>query len=160
MVIHTLGRFDKCEEISLIVTITEEKNEVLFKDKLFYYLDEEKFAEDINKLKQNGLKMTHFEEDHIKGEITAEKDGVMFTTISWEPGWTVKVDGEKVEPVKVCDALIGVELTAGTHEIEMTFFPAGLSAGIILSLCGIIAIIIIAVTEKKSDKILLDRLND
>ncbi|MBP0956867.1 MAG: YfhO family protein [Oscillospiraceae bacterium] len=160
MVIQTLGKFDKGEEISLIVTITEEKNEVLFKDKLIYYLDEEKFTEDINKLKQNGLKMTRFEEDHIKGEITAEKDGVMFTTISWEPGWTIKVDGEKVEPVKVCDALIGVELTAGTHEIEMTFFPAGLSAGIILSLCGIIAIIIIAVTEKKSDKILLDRLND
>ncbi|MGN1107286.1 MAG: YfhO family protein, partial [Huintestinicola sp.] len=160
MVIQTLGKFDKGEEISLIVTITEEKNEVLFKDKLFYYLDEEKFKEDINKLKQHGLKMTHFEEDHIKGEITAEKDGVMFTTISWEPGWTIKVDGEKVEPVKVCDALIGVELTAGTHEIEMTFFPAGLSLGIILSLCGIIAIIIIAITERKSDRILLDRLND
>ena len=159
MVIQPLGRFDKNEEISLIMTITEEKNEVLFKDKLFYYLDEAKFKEDISKLKEHGLKMTSFSEDHIKGEITAEKDGVMFTTISWEPGWTIKVDGEKVEPVKVCDALIGVELTAGTHEIEMSFFPAGLSTGIILSLCGVIAIIIIAVTEKKSDKILLDRLN-
>ncbi len=160
MVIQTLGKFEKHEEISLIVTVTEEKNEVLFKDKLFYYLDEAKFNEDIAKLKDNGLKMTHFEEDHIKGEITAEKDGVMFTTISWEPGWTVKVDGEKVEPVKICDALIGVELTAGTHEIEMTFFPEGLSVGIILSLSGIIAIIIIAVSAKKPEKILLDRLND
>ncbi|MBQ5333148.1 MAG: YfhO family protein [Oscillospiraceae bacterium] len=160
MVIQTLGRFEKNEEISLIVTITEQKNEVLFKDKLFYYLDEAKFNEDISKLKEHGLRMTHFEEDHIKGEITAEKDGVMFTTISWEPGWTIKVDGQKVEPVKICDALIGVELTAGTHEIEMTFFPEGLSVGIILSLSGIIAIIIIAVSEKKPEKILLDRLND
>ena len=103
--------------------------------------------------------MSSFSEDHIKGEITAEKDGVMFTTISWEPGWTIKVDGEKVEPVKVCDALIGVELTAGTHEIEMTFFPEGLTIGIILTLCGIVTIIIIAVSSRKSDKILLDRLN-
>jgi len=42
----------------------------------------------------------------------------------------------------------------------MTFFPEGLSVGIILSLSGIIAIIIIAVSAKKPEKILLDRLND
>ena len=84
----------------------------------------------------------------------------MFTTISWEPGWTVKVDGQKVEPVKVCDALIGVELTQGTHDIEMTFFPKGLSQGIILSVCGIIAIVIIAIYPKKEEKILLDKLKE
>ncbi len=159
MVIQTLGRFEKGEEISLIVTITDDKKEVLFKDKLFYYLDEEKFSEAVEKLREHPLNITSFSEDHIKGEITAEKDGVMFTSISWEPGWTVKVDGEKVEPVKVCDALIGVELTAGTHTIEMSFFPEGLTVGIIVTLCGIIAIIIIAVTAKRNDKILLDRLN-
>lgn len=159
MVIQTLGRFEKGEEISLIVTITEDKKEVLFKDKLFYYLDEEKFSAAVDKLREHPLNITSFSEDHIKGEITAEKDGVMFTSISWEPGWTIKVDGEKVEPVKVCDALIGVELTAGTHEIEMTFFPEGLTIGIIITLCGIITIIIIAVSSRKSDKILLDRLN-
>ena len=159
MVIQTLGRFEPNEEISLIVTITEDKNEVLFKDVLLYHLDEEKFNEAITQLKSHGLNMTSFSEDHIEGTITADKDGIMFTTLSWEPGWTIKVDGEKVEPVKVCDALIGVELTAGEHTIEMTFFPEGLSLGIILSICGIITIIIIAISEKKSDKILLDRLN-
>lgn len=159
MVVQTLGRFEKGEEISLIVTITDDKKEVLFKDKLFYYLDEEKFSDSVEKLREHPLNITSFSEDHIKGEITAEKDGVMFTSISWEPGWTIKVDGEKVEPVKVCDALIGVELTVGTHEIEMTFFPEGLTIGIILSLCGIVTIIIIAVSSRKSDKILLDRLN-
>lgn len=159
MVIQTLGRFEEGEEISLIVTVTEDKKEVLFKDKLFYYLDEEKFAEDIEKLRQGGLRMTSFEEDHITGTITAEKDGIMFTTVSWEPGWTIKVDGAVVTPVKVCDALIGVELSAGEHEIEMTFFPAGLKAGIIISIAAVIIVIIIAVTEKRTDKILLDRLN-
>ncbi len=160
MAIQTLGRFEKNEELSFIVTITEEKNEVLFKDKLFYYLDEEKFREAVDTLKQHPLSITSFSEDHIEGTITAEKDGVMFTTISWEPGWTIKVDGEEVEPVKVCDALIGVELTAGTHEIEMTFFPEGLTIGIICTLAGIIAIIIIGISQSRTDKILLDRLTD
>lgn len=160
MVIQTLGKFEENEEISLIVTITEDKKEVLFKDKLFYYLDEDKFKEAVSTLREHPLNISDFSEDHIKGTITADKDGVMFTTISWEPGWTVKVDGQKVEPVKVCDALIGVELTEGTHNIEMTFFPKGLSQGIILSVCGIIAIVIIAIYPKKEEKILLDKLND
>ncbi|MBQ4486443.1 MAG: YfhO family protein, partial [Oscillospiraceae bacterium] len=123
-------------------------NEVLFKDKLFYYLDEEKFSEDIAKIAEHGLNVTYFREDHIKGNINAAKDGIMFTTISWEPGWTVWVDGVKTEPVELCDALIGVPLTAGDHEIEMKFFPAGLKIGILFSLTGIAAIILIGVLEK------------
>ena len=148
MCIKTLGRFQPDEEFSFIVTVTEEKNEVLFKDKLFYYLDEEKFSEDIAKIAEHGLNVTYFREDHIKGNINAAKDGIMFTTISWEPGWTVWVDGVKTEPVELCDALIGVPLTAGDHEIEMKFFPAGLKIGILFSLTGIAAIILIGVLEK------------
>ena len=86
--------------------------------------------------------------------VTAEKDGIMFTTISWEPGWTIKVDGKETKPVKLCDALIGVPLTAGEHEIEMTFFPEGLRTGIIFSISGLIAIIALIFFEpKKKDEI-------
>ncbi|MGN0641938.1 MAG: YfhO family protein [Huintestinicola sp.] len=158
MCIQTLGRFEPEEEISLIVTITEEKNEVLFKDKLFYYLDEEKFAEAIDTLKQHPLNITSFSEDHIIGDITADKDGVMFTTISYEPGWTIKVDGEEVAPVELCNALIGVPLTAGEHHIEMRFFPEGLTEGLILTMIGIITIIIIAIAESKTEKQIFDNM--
>lgn len=82
----------------------------------------------------------------------------MFTSISWEPGWTIKVDGEKVEPVELVDALIGIPMTAGEHTVEMTFFPKGMTMGIIISLCGIIVVIIIAVVENRKKKILLNRL--
>ncbi|MGN0665656.1 MAG: YfhO family protein [Huintestinicola sp.] len=158
MCIQTLGRFQPDEEISFIVTVTEEKNEVLFKDKLFYYLDEEKFAEAVETLRQHPLNITSFKEDHIIGDITAEKDGVMFTSISWEPGWTVYVDGVKTEPVKLCDALIGVPLTAGEHHIEMKFFPEGLTEGIILALAAIITVIIIAIAESKTEKQMFDNM--
>ena len=144
MRIMTLGRFTKGEKISLIATITEEKNELLFKDKIICWLDEDMFKEDVARLKEHGLKVTSFREDHLKGTINAEKDGIMFTTISWEPGWTIYVDGVRTEPVEVCDALIGVPLTAGDHEIEMKFFPKGLKEGIILSLAGVLAITALA----------------
>lgn len=156
--IQPLGRFTPDEEQSFIMTITEEHNEVLYRDAYFYYLDEEMFKEAIDELKQNPLEIEHFEEHHLKGTITADEDGVMFTSISWEPGWTIYVDGEKVEPVKLVDALIGVPLTEGTHTIEMKFFPAGMKLGIIVSLVGIITVIVIALYERKNRTIMLDRL--
>ncbi len=158
MVIHPLGRFSEGEEISLITTITEEKNEVLFRDNFFYYLDEELFSAAIDELKQNPLEIESFEEDHIKGTITADEDGIMFTSIAWEPGWKVYVDGEKVEPVKLVDALIGVPVTEGTHTIEMKFFPAGLTLGIIVSLIGVVTVVVIALYERKNRTVMLNRL--
>lgn len=157
MTILTLGRFDAGEELSLITTITD-KNEVLFKDQYFYYLDEAKFSEAIDTLKQQPLEITSFEEDHIKGNVNALKDGILFTTVSWEPGWTVKVDGVEVEPVKVADAFIGIPMTAGEHSVEMKFFPEGMTMGIIVSIFGVIILILIGIYERRNNKILLNRL--
>ena len=160
MCIQPLGHFKEGDELSFITTITEDNNEVLFRDNYFYYLDEKMFTAAIDELKQNPLEIEHFEEHHLKGTITVDKEGVMFTSIAWEPGWTVYVDGEKVEPVKLVDALIGVPLTEGTHTIEMKFFPAGMKLGIIVSLVGIITVIVIALYERKNRTIMLDRLYD
>ncbi|MBQ4226207.1 MAG: YfhO family protein, partial [Oscillospiraceae bacterium] len=152
MVIQTLGRFEPGEQFSLICTIANDKNEVLFKDKQFYWLDEEKFRRAVEELKKHPLEIELFEEDHLKGTITAEKDGIMFTTITNEPGWTIYVDGVKTEPVELYEALIGVPLTAGTHSIEMKFFPKGLAIGIRLSIAGLLCLVLIVILERGSRK--------
>ena len=148
-VIQTLGRFNPGEQISLITTITEEKNEVLFADEYFYYLDEAKFHEAIDKLQKHPLELEQFSESHLKGTVNADKDGVLFTTISWEPGWTILVDGVKTEPVELVDAVIGIPLTAGEHTIEMSFFPYGMAKGILISVGGVVVVIIIALIERR-----------
>lgn len=159
-VIQTLGRFEEGEEISLITTITEEKNEVLFADEYFYYLDEEAFQKSIAELQEHPLVVEEFSEDYLKGTVTADEDGILFTTISWEPGWTIKVDGVKTEPVELVDALIGIPVTEGTHTIEMSFFPEGMALGIIISLAGIIIVVTVTVISRRKRKVLLDRLYD
>ncbi len=150
MNIQTLGRFAAGEEISLITTIREEKNEVLFKDNYIYYLDEQQFANAVDELRKQPLEIDYFKEDHIKGSVTAQKDGILFTTISWEPGWTIYVDGEKTEPVELVDALIGVPVSAGTHTIEMRFFPKGMALGIVLSILGVLTLVVIGIFEHKN----------
>lgn len=153
MCIQPLGRFSEGEELSLITTITEKgRNEVLFKDNYIYYLDEELFKEAIEELRKQPLEIESFKENHIKGTVNAGKDGILFTTISWEPGWTVYVDGIKTEPVELADALLGVPVSKGEHTIEMKFFPAGMALGMILSAAGIAVVVLIGFYEFRYKK--------
>lgn len=160
MTILPLGRFSPGEKVSLIATIREEKKEVLFKDNYIYYLDQEKFESAVEELRQQPLEIQSFKEDHIKGTVTAKEDGILFTTISWEPGWKIYVDGKKTEPVKLVDALIGVPVSEGTHTIEMKFFPEGMALGIFISVMGLVTLVLIWLTERKSDKTMINRIYD
>ncbi len=158
MCIQTLGRFEEGEEISLIATITDKgRNEFLFKDNYIYYLDEEMFRSAIEELKKQPLEIESFKENHIKGTVNAQKDGILFTTISWEPGWTIYVDGKKTEPVKLADALIGVPMSKGEHTVEMKFFPAGMALGMILSAAGIAVAVMIGYFEHRNKKTSSDK---
>ncbi|MDD7428417.1 MAG: YfhO family protein, partial [Oscillospiraceae bacterium] len=66
-----------------------------------------------------------------------------------EPGWTVYVDGAETEITELYDALIGVPITAGTHTVEMKYFPPGLKVGIIITFLGAAAIVLIGICENK-----------
>ena len=79
---------------------------------------------------------------YLKGTITAGENQMLMTSISYEPGWTVKVDGKKTEYVNVCSALVGVFLSPGEHTITMRFFPRGIALGLFLMVCGIIVTVI------------------
>ncbi|NLL44436.1 MAG: YfhO family protein [Mollicutes bacterium] len=104
-----------------------------------YYLDEIKLNEAINQLKENQLIIEKYNKNYIKGRIVATKEkNVLFTSIPYEKGWTIKVDGQKVDYYKVFDAFIGLDLSEGEHLIEFTFLPPGLKLGIIVSLVSLL----------------------
>ena len=56
---------------------------------------------------------------------------------------------EVTPEVIVCDALMAIPLTAGEHVIELTFFPAGLGAGLVCTACGIIVFVSLILISMK-----------
>lgn len=85
-------------------------------------------------LESRSLNITDFNDTHIRGTITAETDMLLYTSILYEKGWSVKIDGEKVPVHAFKDALISVPVAAGTHEIEFRYRPYGLNVGILISI--------------------------
>jgi 5S rRNA maturation endonuclease (ribonuclease M5) len=65
------------------------------------------------------------------------------------------VDGKKVEPVKLLNALVGVPLEPGEHEVTMTFTPPGWNIGLICLAAGIVVLILFYRYDKKHNAVLL-----
>ncbi len=61
--------------------------------------------------------------------INALRDGLLFTSIPCDEGWSAWVDGKKVPLQTVGDAFLAVPLNAGEHRVVLRFFPRGLTVG-------------------------------
>ena len=82
-----------------------------------------------NKMNQNPIALTSWTDTGLKGTITADENGVMYTSIPYDKGWRITVDGSEVSHRKLFDTFLGIDLTAGVHEIDMSYEPEGLRAG-------------------------------
>lgn len=146
--IQRLGKFDANTNFSIRATIANEYT--YMKDQLFYSFDEDQFQTDIDKLKQNQLQIEKWSDTHIEGTVTANEGQIFFTSIPNEKGWTVRVDGKKAEIKEVAGGFIAVDMAPGTHKVEMTFFPAGMPLGILLSIAGIGLVVIFVMIDSKN----------
>lgn len=109
----------------------------------FYKCDDELAKACVEKIREHKLNVTKFKDTCIEGNITASEDGIMYTSIPYYKGFKVYVDGKQTEITRIGNALIGVKLQKGEHDIRITYFPYGLKLGIILSVFGIFCIILI-----------------
>ena len=134
------------------VTVTIKTKGSCTGDVLVARLNEDAFQQDIATLAANGMKVTSMNDNSISGTVHADEAGVFFTSVEYDDGWTVKIDGNKVETFAIGDALLAVDMQPGDHEISMTFMPKGLVAGIMLSAVSLVCLVILIVFLKRRDK--------
>ncbi len=107
-----------------------------------YYLNMDNFKKAIDKLRQSELEVSKVKKSSLEGEIDVLNDGVLFTSIPYDKGIDVYVDGKKVSKIKLLDTFIGVNLKQGQHHIKFVYRPKLLYLSIIPSLIGIILLFI------------------
>lgn len=112
----------------------------------------DKFIEGYNKLSQHTLELTEFENTHFKGNVTAGEDCLLFTSIPYDKGWHITLDGKPVDEkdvVAIDNAYISIPLTKGEHEVEFNYFPQGLKAGAVISVTTAVCILSYCIISKK-----------
>ncbi len=101
-------------------------------------------------LSKNMLAVTDFSDNHIEGTVTADESGVLVTSIPYDKGWSLKVDGMRRNINELTgDAWISVPLEEGEHHISLTFRPPGILAGLIITIISILLLAILQTIRKR-----------
>lgn len=109
-----------------------------------YAFDNDAWETDYKLLSANPYQVSDYSDTKITGTITAGTTGIMYTSIPYDEGWSVYVDGVKTKAVEICDgALTGVLLTSGTHEVTFKYCPQGFVMGIIITIACILILLCI-----------------
>ena len=103
-------------------------------------------------LNKNPLKLTHWSDTKIQGTVNADQAGLLYLSIPFDKGWSIKVDGKEVEPYKIFDTFLSVHMTAGTHDITLEYMPQGLKTGGIITLISVLILLLIAAWARKNKR--------
>ena len=114
-----------------------------------YRLNYDVMDEVISILGEQTMTVDSYSSTHINGHINVSRAGELILSVAYEPGWTILVDGEEVQPGLFDDTFISLSLTEGEHTIEMQYRPAGLTIGIIVSLICLTVFVAIVVLERR-----------
>ncbi len=135
---------------SVILECSDDKDG--FIDASAYRFEEAGLKAIYEKLNAHPLNLEIYDEDAMMGTIDAGDGGTLFLSIPYDEGWTIKVDGKKAITRPVWKAFTGVELTEGTHTVELEYSPQGLNQGICISITAVIILSVIAAAEYRKRK--------
>ena len=89
--------------------------------------------------------------DHLEGNITMTEDGYFVTSIPYDKGFTIYVDGKEIEYETVNQAFLGFPLEKGKHHITFTYEAPLKKVGMMISIIGFILFIGVIVIDKKKE---------
>lgn len=79
----------------------------------------------------------------MKVTVDAPRAGLLVIAESWYPGWKARVNGREATVHRVNHGLMGVKVGAGKQRVALTFSPASLTWGTVLSLAALLAILLL-----------------
>ena len=146
-----IGKHEIGETISIELPL---KDDVSYAnvDFVAFNVNQEKFVEGYEKLKNGQLEYTNFDDTIIEGTFIAERDEILFTTIPNDVSWNVYIDGEKVKQddlVQISDSLLGVKTTRGEHSIKFVYEAKFLTETLIISGLFILLLFIRFILKEK-----------
>ena len=149
--IFSLGWFEDGENVTVKIEFEEDSLSLKGGCNYIWYLDRAVFEESFTDLLDNSQFVIdeNYQEDHLTGTIkTNNTNTTILSTIAYDKGWQVFVDGEQVETYQTLDALIAFDIAgAGEHRVEFKYIPKIYVIGASLSVIGICIFVVLCCTD-------------
>ncbi|WRS28559.1 YfhO family protein [Oscillospiraceae bacterium MB08-C2-2] len=135
------------ENINLTFNVNSDR--LRYQSADFYCMDTELLAQAAKQANESAMELSYFDDRTLRGTLSAPDDGIITTTIPFDNGWRVKVDGKEIPTEAVAEVFLGVPVTQGEHTVEMVYTPAGWNTGLFLSFLGISTAVCIWVFSRR-----------
>ena len=152
-----IGKMDE-GEVSLEINLKESSSSVSI---YAYSINDEVFKEFYDKVQSSILNVTSYNETVINGNITVKENKTVFTSLAYDEGFSVYVDGEKIETFKVLNSYLAFDLEEGYHDIKIKYYPKGLKEGLVITGISALALILYVIfdDDKKHKKTKKDKIS-
>lgn len=145
----TLGSFDEGETVEIIVECI---NGQTFGDNTVQLasMPLDKLTE-LNSLYADTVTNEKVEKSGISFDFnnTSADNKYLFIPVTYDDGFTCKINGEEAEIYAALGAYLAIELPEGSGSVEISWQPAGEKAGIVLTVFGILLTAFIVLMKKK-----------
>ena len=111
-----------CETIEKMVITNSKTIKVKYEDKdykevLFYKINKDKLNEFINRIEKVDYKV----DNNITINIDNNSNRLLFTSIPYDEGFSIYLDGNKIDKIKLVDTFIGIDVPEGKHSITIHY---------------------------------------
>ena len=135
--IACIGEFNKGDKISVYAELKQGQSGSA---RVYVYkLNKDVFEAGYEAVSRDVMTTTECTESSMEGTISVSEDGLFYTSIPYEEGWTADVDGEEVEITPVGNSLVAFKLSKGEHTIRLTYYPKGFWIGVAVSSICVLA---------------------
>lgn len=117
-----------------------------------YTINNNKFINAYNILKENEIKITKFNENIIEGKIDLIENKTIYTSIPYDKGWKVYSNGKQINAYKINNSLLGFDLNSGQNKITLKYIPNNIDIGIAISITTLIISLTYLIIKKKSNR--------
>ncbi len=101
-------------------------------------LNQETFWKGYDVLNASTLTLTEFSNTKVQSNITCNRNGVLYTSIPQNGNWKAYVDGNEAQIVEIGDAMVGLLLSKGQHNIRFEYHNPAFSLGWKISLACLV----------------------
>ena len=150
--IQFIGSYNDGEEIKVKIKLV--RSRLTIKEIQVYSCNMNNFEKVYGNLSLNTIENTDYKDGYVKGDVTVTADKtLLYTSIPYDEGWTLKVDGKDHDYIKILNGFIGVDLEEGQHTIEFKYKLPGFKVGLSISIISLIILVCIGIYNYKKKRI-------
>lgn len=133
-----LGEFEKGEQVSVRISKS-------FQDTSQFAvaeMDSKLVNDELDTLRKGNMKITSHHGGVLKGKVNIKSGEKLITSIPYDSGWTMRVDGKKTKFTKYANTFIMADIGEGEHRVELSYVSPGFVPGVIIALGALFIIIL------------------